>query len=357
MSSLFKLNNYVVIDLFEIELDTNEGYLRFHGSKNFEKNLIFQGKEYLFIPCELSTLEKSIDGKQTRPKLKISNINNYISRVFYDRHDLIAKGFYRKRILAKDLDAVNFTNSINPFGSSAFNTYISLDKLIINRKISENKEFIEIELSSSIDVETVFVPNRKINNDTCVWKYKCFGCNYGNTADYQGPVIKAFPSASPFPSQVWFEQSYWAGGGPDLGLPIADENDKTFLSGYQPTILTDSYNLTGIQYLGAYSSTQNYLGGHFIYVDNLSNIDFDTDQNTLQPLVKPKRFFMCVSDNTSGKYPEQNTDVWKEDKCSKTLKGCLLRFNDYVTDKNNPDKALPFGSFPATFPYENQTAT
>jgi len=66
---------------------------------------------------------------------------------------------------------------------------------------------------------------------------------------------------------------------------------------------------------------------------------------------------MCVSDNTSGKYPEQNTDVWKEDKCSKTLKGCLLRFNDYVTDKNNPDKALPFGSFPATFPYENQTAT
>ena len=33
MNTLFKLNNYVVIDLFEIELESNEGYLRFHGSK------------------------------------------------------------------------------------------------------------------------------------------------------------------------------------------------------------------------------------------------------------------------------------------------------------------------------------
>lgn len=33
MNTLFKLDNYVVIDLFEIELEANEGYLRFHGSK------------------------------------------------------------------------------------------------------------------------------------------------------------------------------------------------------------------------------------------------------------------------------------------------------------------------------------
>jgi len=44
MNTLFKLNNYVILDLFEIELESNEGYLRFHGSKNFNKNLFFQNK-------------------------------------------------------------------------------------------------------------------------------------------------------------------------------------------------------------------------------------------------------------------------------------------------------------------------
>ena len=45
MKTLFKLNNYLILDLFEIELESNEGYLRFHGSKNFSSNLTF-GKQF-----------------------------------------------------------------------------------------------------------------------------------------------------------------------------------------------------------------------------------------------------------------------------------------------------------------------
>ena len=101
MNTLFKLNNYVIIDLFEIELESNEGYLRFHGSKNFNKNLFFQNKEYLFIPCEFSSYETSSDGRQSRPKLQIGNINNYFSKVLQDRNDLIGKNCNRKKILAK----------------------------------------------------------------------------------------------------------------------------------------------------------------------------------------------------------------------------------------------------------------
>ena len=89
MNTLFKLNNYVIIDLFEIELESNEGYLRFHGSKNFNKNLFFQNKEYLFIPCEFSSYETSSDGRQSRPKLQIGNINNYFSKNHYLSYQLI----------------------------------------------------------------------------------------------------------------------------------------------------------------------------------------------------------------------------------------------------------------------------
>jgi len=86
-NTFYKLDNYVIIDLYEIELENNEGYLRFHGSKNFDRNIVFNGNDYLFIPCEFSNLEKATTGKQSRPTIKISNINYLFS--------LISKTFKR----------------------------------------------------------------------------------------------------------------------------------------------------------------------------------------------------------------------------------------------------------------------
>jgi hypothetical protein len=47
MKTLFKLNNYLILDLFEIELESNEGYLRFHGSKNFSSSITVFNKFHL----------------------------------------------------------------------------------------------------------------------------------------------------------------------------------------------------------------------------------------------------------------------------------------------------------------------
>ena len=100
MSNLFLLNNTEIIDLFEIKLNDFEGYLYFHGSKNFEKNLVFQGKTYLYIPCEMSNLQYDSEGKQNRPTFTISNVNNFISNIIKDRKDLLGKDFYRKKNLS-----------------------------------------------------------------------------------------------------------------------------------------------------------------------------------------------------------------------------------------------------------------
>jgi lambda family phage minor tail protein L len=156
MNTLFKLNNYLILDLYEIELEPNEGFLRFHGSKNFSKDIIFQGNQYSFLPCEFSSFQKSSDGRQSRPTLKIANVNNYFSKILSDRNDLVGKKFYRKKILGKDLDNENFTDGVNPYGISSFNTYIAFDKLIINLKRSENKQEVEFELSSKIDIQNIF---------------------------------------------------------------------------------------------------------------------------------------------------------------------------------------------------------
>jgi lambda family phage minor tail protein L len=354
MEKLFKLNNYLVVDLFEIELEPSEGYFRFHGSKNFNKNLIFQGNQYIFIPCEFSSFESSSEGKQSRPSLKIANINNYFSKILKDRNDLIGKKIFRKKILGKDLDLSNFTDDINPFGVSAFNTYIANDKFIINLKTRENKEEVILELSTKIDIESLNLPNRKITNDTCGWNYRCFGCNYGNTSNYAGPKINSSaPSLGLQPSSNYFKNASWLGDNtsPDPGVPIADENDKTFLGSYKANLNNSTYNLSTLTYKGEWSPNVIYNIGDFVYVDPIASIDIQSETTDTKYLIKPKSFYVCISNDVLGKFPENNTNVWKQDKCSKTLRGCLLRFQDFLSSN---DGYLPFGAFPATFPYDNE---
>lgn len=190
MSNLFLLDNTSVLDLFEIKLNDFDGYFRFHGSKNLKSNIIFKGKEYLFIPCEISNLEYSSDAKQNRPTLSIANINNYISNLIKDRKDLIGKRFYRKKILTKDLDDVNFGGSNkNTLGASSFSSFISVDTFVIQKKNSENKDKVEFQLANILDLDGQTVPSRKVYNDICQWQYRGYGCNYGKLSDYDGPTI------------------------------------------------------------------------------------------------------------------------------------------------------------------------
>lgn len=336
MNTLFKLDNYVIIDLFEIELEPNEGYLRFHGSKNFSKNVFFQNKEYLFIPCEFSSYENTSDGRQSRPKIQVGNINNYFSKVLQDRNDLIGKNFNRKKILAKDLDLSNFSDGINPYGISNFNTYVAFDKFIVNAKISENLNLVELELVTKVDIQSLSIPARKITNDTCSWNYRCYGCNYGNNRNYAGPNIAVGGSFNTY-----------------LGVPIADDNDKVFLKTYNKLPNNGNYNITSLTYKGEWSASTSYAIGDFVYLDAVADVNLENENSVLVPLNKPKNYFVCVGANTN-KYPSKNSDVWKQDKCSKTLKGCFLRFANN-TSLTNSLPYLPFGGFPATFPYNNDT--
>ena len=190
MSNLFLLNNTSVLDLFEIKLNDFDGYFRFHGSKNLKSNIIFKQKEYIFIPCEISNLEYSSEAKQNRPTLSIANVNNYISNLIKDRKDLIGKRFYRKKILAKDLDDVNFGGSNkNTLGVSSFSSFISVDTFIIQKKNSENKDKVEFQLANVLDLDGQTVPSRKVYNDICQWQYRGCGCNYGKLSNYDGPTI------------------------------------------------------------------------------------------------------------------------------------------------------------------------
>lgn len=190
MSNLFLLNNNEVLDFYEIHLSDYEGYLYFHGSKNFQKDLIFQGKKYLYIPCEVSNLEYNSEGKTNRPTFLISNINNYMSNLMKDRNDFIGRRFYRKKILAKDLDDENFGGvNKNLLGARSFSSFIASDMYIIQKKNSESRDKIEILLTNVLDFEGISIPSRKVFNNACQWTYRGCGCNYGKINGYTGPDV------------------------------------------------------------------------------------------------------------------------------------------------------------------------
>jgi lambda family phage minor tail protein L len=603
MSDLFLLRNSEIIDLFEIKINDFEGYFRFHGSKNFNKDLIFKGAVYLYIPCELSNLEYSSEGKQNRPVLSISNINNFISNFIKDRNDLLGCRFFRKKILAKDLDDVNFggvyKNTMGENFSSSFASFISNDTYIIQKKNVEQKDKVDFLLANVLDIDGLVVPSRKIFNDACQWQYRGCGCNYGKINGYDGPsvAIQKFPytdltqipsystdlvawfkdgvsqtisgtsvlsiSTNPLTEIVYPKLTAWtdssglatltlatlsgspkvftntagktgilfdvtdsmtigldftlAGGsntdctifyvsamkdirkrgadykkrglsqatntfnlgywktyednhfyadqieinlnevnkttdkdrvyaatipktqlttntvfyrdgneitrkptpGPanlknfginlfaadkseiivyeiivyrriltddqvkfvssylankyktpiaytstttdyknsvaffdsfpddgNLGVPMADENNKIFLESQQQISFTnyETYKLNNLNYKGDYDNNTEYIKGDFVKLDPSLNYDFN-EKSISSNSDLPAKFFVCVENTVKGQNPLYNTKVWKEDKCSKNLNGCLLRFG-------NSNVNIPFGGFPGTVGYD-----
>jgi phage-related protein len=69
------------------------------------------------------------------------------------------------------------TTTIHYFTSDP-NTYYTDDIFYINRKLNENRVYIEWELTSALDISGIKLPRRQIIQNTCLWKYKGAQCGY-----------------------------------------------------------------------------------------------------------------------------------------------------------------------------------
>lgn len=236
MADAFLLKNEQVIDLFEIKLNDFEGYFRFHGSKNLDSNVFFQGLEYIFIPCEISSVQYDSQGKQNRPTFSISNINNFITNLIKDRGDLIGHLLRRRKVFTRDLDAINFTDSSKKtLPTQTFVGDLVSESYIINKKNFESKEKVEFLLSNIFDVDGATVPKRKVYNDSCQWHYRGAGCNYGKRLNYNGPSINIKRDENKTLETICDEESIadnlilWLN--PDSSRTISNANSYTNQSG------------------------------------------------------------------------------------------------------------------------------
>lgn len=316
-----------------VSIDQPYGILRFHNLtinlENVAPNLsnyklfnqiIWQGKRYIPFPIYTEGFEIKSRGTLPKPKISFSNqiqneeYENYFKQIknaIKSLDDIIGVKITRKRTFLKYLDAINFKSNGGIINDDNFqidpDPYAELpsDIYYIDRKLRENRYILEYELSSILDLENIKLPLRTMYSDNCSFEYRGEGCEYSTSSNIYGTRKNG-------------------------GAPIADSIGNlisTTLGVALSAGVPEEWNPTG---------NNTYAKGKWIFVD-----------------IKGIKYYFVSKGDVAGNpvnataYPPFNKNYWIPDQCSKTIKGCRLRF----IGNQNTIQGLPFGGFPATSKY------
>ena len=171
-SDLQPINPSAIIELFTLQLDNTlhgaNTIYRFHAGSNMNANgkIIWAGNEYLRFPIQINGFAFQ-NGKLPRPKLTVSNVTGLISAILLSvnettvGNDLTGATVTRIRTLAKYLDASNFVNNTNPYGTPDPTVEFPKEIYSIDRKATETREIVEFELASALDLAGITCPKRQ----------------------------------------------------------------------------------------------------------------------------------------------------------------------------------------------------
>lgn len=171
-SELQNINPSGIIELFKVELNTllhgSSTVYRFHaGTNQLNGDIIWQGDTYEKYPIQAEGFEYSGTGSLPRPTLTISNVFGFVSALIINTNKVTAKNdlqgakFTRRRVLASSLDDANFSSGSNPFGTPNANE-LPQEIYFIDRKVTENREFVQFECVSVLDLQGIRVPKRQV---------------------------------------------------------------------------------------------------------------------------------------------------------------------------------------------------
>jgi lambda family phage minor tail protein L len=132
----------------------------------------FQGVTYFPLDIESEGWDVSGEGTLPRPKIRYNNTEITLQAYINQYDDLIGALIYRKRTFSKYLDGAVYADSAAEFPTDCYR---------IERKTSQNKNFVEFELASELDLEGKKVPARLVLRDTCTHSYRIYS---GGSFDY-----------------------------------------------------------------------------------------------------------------------------------------------------------------------------
>lgn len=134
--------------------------------------VVFGGNEYIPIEIDVSGFEWDGQGNSLpTPRLLISNKHRILMSSVIALKNLTGAKFSRIRTFRKHLD-----DGIDPDTTMIFPKEIYR----VNRKVGQNKIYMEFELASSLDQEGVKIPGEQCLRDTCLHRYRVFNVNTGS---------------------------------------------------------------------------------------------------------------------------------------------------------------------------------
>ena len=77
------------------------------------------------------------------------------------KNDLAGAKFTRRRTLASSLDNINFKDGVNIFGTPN-NNELPQEIYFIDRKATENRDIVQFECVSSLELQGVKAPKRQV---------------------------------------------------------------------------------------------------------------------------------------------------------------------------------------------------
>ena len=188
ISELQSLNPSSLIELFTLQLVEGTHYatgnpdnvptiFRFHAgtSMNSNANIIWQGNTYQKFPIDAEGFEFSGRGQIPRPQLIMSNLGGIsrsgavlsvtdlliIVNLTTPHNDLLGATVTRLLVLASSLDNANFSSGSNPFGTPNSNE-LPQEIYVIDRKMAENRNLVQFELTAANDTQNKRVPARQV---------------------------------------------------------------------------------------------------------------------------------------------------------------------------------------------------
>ena len=220
---LINSSPFAIIELFELRLFQNlhgddETYY-FHAGRNRKTteptdeddildaySIKFGGESYIPLPVEASGFEFSGEGTLPRPTIRFANLQSQMTALLLGvnqvtpRNDLCGAQVTRVRTLSRFLDSDNWEDGVNPYGNpdSSANAQTPKEVYYIDRKVAENRDFVEFELTSSFDMAGVKGPRRLVFQNLCQWEYKSKECGYAgaNSFDATGTQITSVAATS-----------------------------------------------------------------------------------------------------------------------------------------------------------------
>ena len=374
-TELSKLAPSAVVELFILDATSLGGEVfRFHaGTNGLTQNIVWQGETYVRFPIQVSGFEITGQGQFPRPRMRVSNVLSAITTIILQYNDLLGAKVTRKRTMVKFLDAVNFDGGVNPTEDDE--AEFQEDIYYIDRKSSEDKDAVEFELASSVDLVGVALPRRQVIQNVCIWRYRGAECGYtgaplfdqndaalvATTAEGQA-VIDAQAARNTAKTALDSAEVVLSAAAQAMGEACEYELDTVHsLSvvegvGLVTGVLAYTSGTTVAKVAGVTVALgQVYRRGDFVNNYTLSHgYDIEEwvagagcaaatatyDAAVIDRDAKQATYDAAVSDLAAAldDLPEDDP-LYSLDVCGKRLSSCKLRFGE-----NEP---IPFGSFPA----------